>query len=476
MRRPGMVGRAMLCPQSGVEFFHSTPLFSCFRQHKGTAGQVCSAAPGAGFSMQPGKLCFPGLRWNPFCRRHELSFPNLKRQGGTEHETTSYHRSSFRTLPTTVVRVLSFPGGGGDGMRESLSDFWIRTGEQSLLTQWDLERNGTLRPSDVSYGSKRRVWWRCEQGHQWLAPVYVRTGSQTRCPYCVGKRPIPGRTDLATRHPEVAAQWHPTKNQPLTPGQILPGSHRMVWWQCEQGHEWKAVIKSRTEGCGCPVCANRKISAENNLAAVHPELANQWHPTKNGALTPGEVLAGSHRRAWWQCPQGHVWQAQVISRSQGGAGCPFCAGKRVIPGQTDLAAVFPQVAAQWHPSRNGTVTPQQLSPYSNRKTWWLCDRGHAYSAAVAARTMSGSGCPYCAGRKVLAGFNDLATLRPKVAAQWHPTLNGSLTPEMVTAGSRQKVWWQCADGHVWKAVVYSRTGPHQTGCPVCAGNIKRQTR
>ncbi|MFQ9918651.1 MAG: zinc-ribbon domain-containing protein [Flavonifractor plautii] len=42
---------------------------------------------------------------------------------------------------------------------------------------------------------------------------------------------------------------------------------------------------------------------------------------------------------------------------------------------------------------------------------------------------------------------------------------------MVTAGSRRKVWWQCPEGHVWKAVVYSRAGKRKCGCPVCAGRI-----
>ena len=88
------------------------------------------------------------------------------------------------------------------------------------------------------------------------------------------------------------------------------------------------------------------------------------------------------------------------------------------------------------------------------------------------RTVNGSGCPYCAGRKALPGFNDLATLEPKVAAQWHPTLNGGLTPSMVTAGSHRKVWWACSAGHAWKAAVYARAGPQKNGCPVCAGKAR----
>lgn len=92
--------------------------------------------------------------------------------------------------------------------------------------------------------------------------------------------------------------------------------------------------------------------------------------------------------------------------------------------------------------------------------------------------MVGSSCPYCAGKKVLAGFNDLVTTEPEIAAQWHHTLNGSLTPQMVTAGSHKKAWWLWAEGHVWKAAIYSRAGKQRHGCPVCAGvvNGKRKER
>ena len=121
--------------------------------------------------------------------------------------------------------------------------------------------------------------------------------------------------------------------------------------------------------------------------------------------------------------------------------------------------------------QNGALRPENVSPNSNRKVWWLCPLGHAWKATVTSRSREGAGCPFCAGRKVWPGFNDLETVEPKVAAQWHPTLNGQLTPRMVTAGSRRKVWWQCPEGHVWKAVVYSRAGKRKCGCPVCAGRI-----
>lgn len=207
------------------------------------------------------------------------------------------------------------------------------------------------------------------------------------------------------------------------------------------------------------------------------ELLRQWHPEKNGDLTPDQVPAGTLQKVWWRCGKGHEWQARIAARAGNDDGCPVCAGKVIIPGENDLASAFPDFAAQWHPEKNGDWTPQKVSPYSNRKAWWQCERGHVYASVISSRT-KGKGCPYCKGVKVLAGFNDLATLEPEVAEQWHPTLNGELTPEMVTIGSHRKVWWQCPLGHEWKALIYSRTGRQRAGCPVCAGRVseKKQER
>ena len=157
-----------------------------------------------------------------------------------------------------------------------------------------------------------------------------------------------------------------------------------------------------------------------------------------------------------------------------GSGCPYCAGKRAIPGETDLATLRGDLMAQWDFEKNA-VDPGGITVASHDKAWWRCEKGHSWQAVVFSRTReNGAGCPYCTGKRVLAGFNDLATLRPKVAQAWHPTLNGGLRPEDVTLGSNKKVWWRCGEGHVWQAFVYARAKPNGTGCPVCAGTVRPQ--
>lgn len=357
-------------------------------------------------------------------------------------------------------------------MSETLKEYCIRYDRQELLTQWLADKNCDLSLDEITSGSQRKVWWRCKQGHEWRSSPYERAKRGTGCPYCMGKRILPGM-DLASLYPHLTEQWNFRRNGELGPENVLPGSHRSVWWICSKGHEWKAMINSRSKGSGCPVCAGRVvIPGENDLETVSPVLAAQWHTGKNGALYPSQVLSGSKQKVWWRCDRGHEWQASIKSRLQG-AGCPVCAGKVVNPGENDLKSFSPELAEQWDREENGALSPEQVSAFSNRRVWWKCCRGHTWQAKISARVTNQSECPYCTNRKVLAGFNDLKTVEPLVAAQWHPDKNAPLEPSMVLSGSRKRIWWRCIDGHEWKAVIYSRTGAQKCGCPVCAGKTPR---
>ena len=161
-------------------------------------------------------------------------------------------------------------------MKTTLYDYCRTHDRPELLREWHPAKNAPLTPEGITYGSKRSVWWKCKKGHEWQTAVYTRAAG-SGCPYCAGKRAWPGENDLASQRPDLATQWHPTKNNGVTPADIPLGSHHMAWWVCEKGHEWKAIVKSRAiGGTGCPVCANRALlPGINDLATTHPELARQ---------------------------------------------------------------------------------------------------------------------------------------------------------------------------------------------------------
>jgi hypothetical protein len=209
------------------------------------------------------------------------------------------------------------------------SRYWV-SGYPELVEQWDMERNGALTPAETRAGSGRKIWWRCAvaDDHRWRATPNNRTNG-TGCPYCANRR-ASMTNSLATRFPQLAAEWHPTKNGLQGPALIVCTSTRVVWWQCapHPEHDWRASVRDRTRAqCGCPYCASRRVGSGNSLGVAHPTVGAEWHPTRNGTRTAFDVLPGSRKIVWWQCGADatHAWRATVCNRVLRASGCPFCA-------------------------------------------------------------------------------------------------------------------------------------------------------
>ena len=200
------------------------------------------------------------------------------------------------------------------------------------------------------------------------------------------RKPNPGES-LAELNPELAKQWHPSKNGELTPFNFVAGSHKKVWWKCPKGddHEWQAAIRTRVRGIGCPICKNIKAVRSNCLATLDPPLAKEWHPSKNEILTLYDVTPGSHKKVCWKCPKGddHEWEARVYHRNNG-IGCPMCSGQRASK-YNNLAASNPKLAKEWHPTRNGDLTPYDVTPNSGKKVWWQNHLGQEWQAQICNR-------------------------------------------------------------------------------------------
>lgn len=198
----------------------------------------------------------------------------------------------------------------------------------------------------------------------------------------------------------------------------------------------------------------------------YPAVMEEWNEEKNGILIPERVHAGTAQKVWWMCKNGHEWEAEVRTRTYRNYGCPYCSGRYAIRGKTDLASQNPGLAKEWDMEKNGGLTPDMVTIKSGKKVWWKCFKGHSWAASVNDRS-SGKGCPYCSGRRTLHGYNDLATLRPDIAAEWDHAKNENLDPEKVTLYSHKAVWWKCRRGHSWHASVATRT--LGMGCPYCSG-------
>lgn len=333
-----------------------------------------------------------------------------------------------------------------------------------LAAEWDCEANGTLRPDDVSCGSQRKVNWVCAYGHKWVSTIHTRVNGSA-CPYCMGKKAAAGETDLTTTHLSLVTEWHPRLNGTLLPEMVSAGSNKVVWWQCHTcGRSWKAPVFVRVRGNGCPYCAGKKATEDKSLLALRPDIAAEWHPTKNGTLTPKDVTVFSHKTVWWRCSKGHEWKAVISSRST--RGCPVCSNHKIVPGINDLATTNPSLAAEWHPTRNGSVTPAMIPETTTRKFWWICPIcGYSWQTRVTHRR-NGAGCPVCSGRVVCPG-EEFGTLHPELVAEWHPTQNADKNPMQFSSGSTFNAWWKCAKcGYEWQAQIGHRVFGIKK-CPQC---------
>lgn len=198
----------------------------------------------------------------------------------------------------------------------------LKTIKPAVAAQWHPEKNGSLTSKQVTAFSNKKVWWICSKGHEWEAIIANRSNGRG-CPYCNNQK-AGDENSLQALKPAVAAQWHPKKNSSLTPKQVTVFSNKKIWWICSKGHEWRATVNNRSNGHGCPYCAKQKVNDENCLQAVEPTLAEEWHPVKNGSLTPMDVTPGSGKKVWWLCSRrGHEWRETVNHRSHG-RDCPYC--------------------------------------------------------------------------------------------------------------------------------------------------------
>ena len=288
------------------------------------------------------------------------------------------------------------------------------------------------------------------------------------------------KNSLQSKFPEIAKEWDYKKNK-ILPESVSIGSEKRVWWICSKcGNRWESTISNRTRnGGGCPKCGLEKqlesfncnqILNKGSLKDINPELASEWNYKKNGELTPEKVIATSNKKVWWKCKKGHEWETSISKRNSG-TNCPYCVGKKVMEGFNDLATTNPELLEEWDYKKN-KINPTQVTRGSEKRIWWICPKCNNSYDSVLYIKVKNKGCPYCAGKKVMKGFNDLATTNPELLEEWDYEKN-EIKPDEVTSKSSRKVWWICLKcGNKWSTRISHRTEGH--GCSKCYHSSRKK--
>ncbi len=378
-----------------------------------------------------------------------------------------------------------------------------------IMAEWDWEKNNKLgiSPINITYGTHKKAWWICKRNHSWEANISNRVRLNRGCPYCARQLPIVGENDLATTNPDLAKEWHPTKNGNITPQQVTNGSHKKTWWICKNGHEWESVIKNRSKGIGCPVCSNKMVVVgKNDLATTHPWFAEMWHPTKNGELTPQMLTYGSGRKVWWICKNGHEFQRKIDAHFIA-PNCPICSSRRrtSFPEQAiyyyiknefpdainrykgifdsksmELDIYIPSLnigiefdgklyhqteqtqirdAKKYNACKQKGIRLIRITDAIIDKSSSICDhkinilntKAESLDKAICDlfKIFGKTASPNIkADRHQILSYltatdSSLLEQYPEICAEWNYTKNGSLTPNMFHSGSNEKVWWIC---------------------------------
>lgn len=414
----------------------------------------------------------------------------------------------------------------------------LQSNNPSVAMEWNLNKNGYLKPTMVSTRSNKKVWWKCEKGHEWECTVDKRQAGQG-CPFCSGRRVLEGFNDLATVNPNIAHEWHSVKNERLKPSNVTKFSNKVVWWQCNKGHNWSAKVSDRSLGQGCPICANKQVLVGyNDLATTIPEIAQEWHPTKNGKLKPYDVVAGSERKVWWKCKKGHEWEVAVAYRS-GGTGCPICNNERHISFPEKalyfyVKKYFNDAIANYNDKRIGNLELDVYIPAMNIGLEYdgiyhkrerdinkntVCKRNGIKLIRLRVKDiglLNDSSIDYivspndCDLQRVIRivikkelkvenpeinikldkneiyslmdmqeKVNSFASKHPELVREWDYEKNGVLKPELVFSRSGKSVWWICANctKSYYRRIADRSEG---SGCPSCsklrAANNRNQNR
>ena len=405
----------------------------------------------------------------------------------------------------------------------------LRTINPTLSVEWNYERNNGLTPVDVLPNSNKKVWWKCKKGHEWQAIISDRNRGKG-CPVCNSERhtSFPEYAIMYYLRKLGVTALHSYKDQGYELDIYIPSKKVAIeydgyyWHKNKTNKDLSKNSQCKKDGItlyrireGLPVLDDSSVDyvirkdrmdlskvlgdllseiigiyiavdidkdsiaidslreyaeRDNSLLLHNPEVANEWNYEKNGELCPENFAPNSSKKVWWKCSKGHEWQS-AISRRQSGSGCPYCSGRYIIKGETDLQAVNPDLAAEWHPSKNNELTPSMVSPGSHKVVWWKCSKGHEWQSTIKNRN-AGNGCPYCSGRRILTGYNDLQSKNPELSAEWNYDRNGSLMPDNFTEFSNKKVWWKCNCGHEWQTTINHRSNGRR--CPECAKQ-KRKT-
>lgn len=335
----------------------------------------------------------------------------------------------------------------------------LQTLYPNIVKEWNFNKNIDLNPNEIMPNSNKGIWWICEKGHEWRATPNNRIASHTGCPYC--------SNETHTSFPEQSFMFYISKYEKVInrykmdnyevdlflPNKKLAIEYDGIYYHSNIQAQRREQRKNKyLKDKGIELIRVKEVESD-----IEDDQNIYYRNIKKGEKGLDDVIIVLLMRIIGKRIKAYdvdvyrdrqlIW-ANYINMSK----------------RNSIMDLFPEVSKEWNYKKNLHIRPEHVGTGSHKKVWWECNKGHEWEATVKNR-INGRGCPYCSNKKVLAGFNDLLTIRPDLCKEWNYDKNESL-PSEYTWSSGKKVWWKCDKGHEWETTIDHRTSGQR--CPVCS--------
>ena len=411
--------------------------------------------------------------------------------------------------------------------------------ELMLEWDYETNNSEGLLPTELSKKSKIIVNWVCTKAnHKWRSSIYNRVAHKRNCPYCSNQKILEGYNDLVTIDPNLAKEWDYEKND-KKPTEVGAGTGKKYWWKCEKGHEWQASPSNRHRlGVGCPYCSQSisfpekaiyyylkkhisNIIPNYRAAFINNKEIDIFIPNKKIGIEYDGLAFHNKKRDKEKdkiCEKNDIRLIHVSEKA--GAQINFNdkyiyynpSNKedlnkiinyllnmllktekvdykidikkdlnnifKIIEKENKTKALFntnPELEKIWNYEKNYGLNPNMFSKGSKLDVWWKCENNHEWKAAIY-NVAKGSRCPFCSGRQVIKGINDLKTLCPDLVQVWNKEKNTSISIQSVKFKSNKKVWWKCPKcNYEWESKICNITRPNSL-CPNCRNILVKENK
>ena len=345
-----------------------------------------------------------------------------------------------------------------------------------LLNEWNYEKNKTITPQSVLASDSKKVWWKCAKcNHEWQAKINNRTILNRGCPCCANKVIVVGKNDLATTHPEIAKEWHPTKNGELTPQKVVHGTGKKVWWLCPLGHEYRATVLHRTQenGTNCPICnSGRQTSFVEQIVyyyvkKLYPDAINRYKSDflermELDIFIPSIKCAIEYDGSHWHRKEKSNREERKYKKCQEQNIKLIRLKEQLYKTDSAIADYIIDIPDK-HTDKNFEKAIKLLLNYINFKNAKVIDVNIKRDKQEILKY------------KIELVKDSLLHKFPEIAKEWHPTKNSEFKPNMFKSGSDYKAWWLCpVCGHEYKTSISHRTAKKPTNCPLCSAKKRGQ--